>query len=228
MKIGSALDLRAGTDATLQSGSGLTLKSLSTMNLSTSGAMALQASALSLNSEVVVNGDLVVSGNVSKGGGSFKIDHPLDPANKYLYHSFVESPDMMDVYNGNVTTDQHGLATIVLPEYFGALNRDFRYQLTVLGQFAQAIVASEIKNNRFTIKTSKRGVRVSWQVTGIRQDAFANAHRIPTEVDKPAQEQGHYLHPELFQASPELAIGAPSKEPIGASDSLAHDQAASR
>ena len=235
MKIGSAFDLRAGSDASLQAGLGLTLKSQSGMNLSTPGAMTLQASALSLNtagalslnSEVVVNGDLIVSGNVSKGGGSFKIDHPLDPANKYLYHSFVESPDMMDVYNGNVTTDQHGLATIVLPEYFEALNRDFRYQLTVLGQFAQAIVASEINNNRFTIRTSKRGVRVSWQVTGIRQDAFANAHRIPTEVDKPLQEQGHYLHPELFQAPAELAIGAASKDTGAASDLMARDQAAS-
>ena len=148
-----------------------------------------------------------MTGNLSKGGGSFKIDHPLDPANKYLYHSFVESPDMMDVYNGIVTTDQHGLATIVLPDYFQTLNRDFRYQLTVLGQFAQAIVISEIRDNRFTIKTNKRSVRVSWQVTGIRQDAFANAHRIPVEVDKPLAEQGHDRI-RLFNASPEMAIGA--------------------
>jgi hypothetical protein len=44
------------------------------------------------------DGDVDVDGNLSKAGGSFKIDHPLDPANKYLYHSFVESPDMMNVY----------------------------------------------------------------------------------------------------------------------------------
>ena len=74
-----------------------------------------------------------VTGTLSKGGGSFKIDHPLDPENKYLYHSFVESPDMMNVYNGNVTTDAAGLATVELPEWFEALNRDFRYQLTVIG-----------------------------------------------------------------------------------------------
>jgi hypothetical protein len=100
-------------------------------------------------------GNVTVTGNLSKGGGSFKIDHPLDPANKYLYHSFVESPDMMNVYNGNVTTNQRGVAVITLPDYFEALNRDFRYQLTVIGQFAQAIVAKEISRNRFTIKTSK-------------------------------------------------------------------------
>jgi hypothetical protein len=153
------------------------------------------------------SGNVSIKGNLSKGGGSFKIDHPLDPANKYLYHSFVESPDMMNVYNGNVVTNQRGLATVVLPEYFEALNRDFRYQLTVIGQFAQAIVAREIRGNRFTIRTDKPGVKVSWQVTGIRHDAYADAHRIQVEEEKAPQEQGRYLHPELFGASPEQAIG---------------------
>jgi trimeric autotransporter adhesin len=152
-----------------------------------------------------VGGNLNVVGNLSKGGGSFKIDHPLDPAHKYLYHSFVESPDMMNIYNGNVVTDKRGVATVVLPDYFGALNRDFRYQLTVMGQFAQAIVSKKIANNRFVIRSSKPQVEVSWQVTGIRQDAYANAYRIPVEEAKPPQQQGHYLHPELFRASAERA-----------------------
>jgi hypothetical protein len=156
-------------------------------------------------------GNMNVVGNLSKGGGSFKIDHPLDPANKYLYHSFVESPDMMNVYNGNIVTDVHGWATVQLPDYFEALNRDFRYQLTVIGQFAQAIVQRKVENNRFTIRTSKPGVEVSWQVTGIRQDAWANAHRIPTEVEKSAAERGHYLHPELFGAPEELRAKSTKK-----------------
>src|SRR5579863_9924242 len=59
-------------------------------------------------------------------------------------------------------------------------------------------VASKIQHNTFAIKTDKPGVEVSWMVTGIRQDAWANAHRIPLEVEKGAAEQGHYLHPELF------------------------------
>jgi hypothetical protein len=153
------------------------------------------------------NGNVEVLGTLTKGGGSFKIDHPLDPANKYLYHSFVESPDMMNVYNGNITTNKSGLAVVVMPDYFEALNRDFRYQLTVMGQFAEAIVAKKIGNNRFVIRTNKPNVEVSWQVTGIRHDAFADAHRIQVEEEKPAQEQGHYLHPELFGAGPEQAIG---------------------
>jgi hypothetical protein len=115
---------------------------------------------------------------------------------------------MMNVYNGNITTDRHGLATVTLPDYFEALNQDFRYQLTVIGQFAQAIVKREIENNRFTIKTDKPSVKVSWQVTGIRHDAYADAYRIPVEENKPSQEQGHFLHPELFGASEQQAIGA--------------------
>jgi len=157
-------------------------------------------------SNLNVGGNLAVGGNLTKASGSFEIDHPLDPANKYLYHSFVESPDMMNIYNGNVTTDAAGNATVTLPDWFEALNRDFRYQLTVIGQFAQAIVSSEISSSSFTIKTDKPNVKVSWQVTGIRQDAWANAHRIPTEVEKAPADQGHYLHPELFGHAGEPSI----------------------
>jgi len=152
------------------------------------------------------NGDVFVSGSLAKSGGSFLIDHPTDAANKYLYHSFVESPDMMNIYNGNVVTDAGGTAIVTMPDWFEALNRDFRYQLTVIGQQAQAWVASEVANRAFTIKTDKGNVKVSWQVTGIRQDAWANAHRIPLEVDKPAEYQGHYLHPELFGHEGEPSI----------------------
>jgi hypothetical protein len=153
-------------------------------------------------------GNLNVKGKLTKGSGSFKIDHPLDPANKYLSHSFVESPDMMNVYNGNITTDRHGLATVTLPDYFEALNGDFRYQLTVIGQFAQAIVAKKIASNRFVIRTSKPGVEVSWQVTGIRHDAYANQYRIPVEEDKAVGEQGYYLHPEVFGQPESKSISA--------------------
>jgi trimeric autotransporter adhesin len=151
-------------------------------------------------------GNVEVEGSLSKDSGSFKIDHPLDPANKYLYHSFVESPDMMNIYNGNVITDAQGNAVISLPEWFEALNRDFRYQLTVVGQFAQAIVSSKVANHQFAIKTDKPSVEVSWQVTGIRQDAWANAHRIPVEEMKSGKERGFYRHPELYNAPAEKSL----------------------
>ncbi|MFD5270384.1 hypothetical protein [Streptomyces sp. NPDC058335] len=142
-----------------------------------------------------VNGNARVAGRVDKAGGGFRIDHPSDPGNKYLCHSFVESPDMANLYHGVVETDEEGEATVVLPEYFETINRDFRYQLTPVGTLAHAAVTEEIKENRFTLRTDQPGVKVCWQVTGVRQDAWAEAHRIAVEEDKPLVDRGYYLHP---------------------------------
>jgi trimeric autotransporter adhesin len=152
------------------------------------------------------DGDIEVNGSVYNDAASIIIDHPLDPANKYLSHSSVESPDMMNIYNGNVVTDADGDAVVPLPEWFETLNRDFRYQLTTIGQPAQAWIASKIANHSFTIKTDKPNVEISWQVTGIRQDAWANAHRLAVEAPKLGREAGHYLHPELYAAPEEASI----------------------
>jgi hypothetical protein len=145
-----------------------------------------------------VQGDLSVSGSLSKGGGSFKIDHPLDPAGGYLSHSFVESPDMKNVYDGVVRLDAAGEATVELPGYFEALNRDFRYQLTPHAAFSPLYVKTAVRDGSFTIAGGNPGQECSWQVTGIRRDRWADANRIVVEEAKPAAEQGTYLHPELF------------------------------
>jgi hypothetical protein len=142
-----------------------------------------------------VIGGLTVDGPLVKPAGSFRIDHPLDPENKYLYHSFVESPDMKNIYDGVVRLDANGQAIVELPEWFEALNRDFRYQLTCIGGFAPVYIADEVSANRFRIAGGKPGMKVSWTVTGIRHDRFANEHRIVVEEDKPAQERGKSADP---------------------------------
>ena len=76
----------------------------------------------------------------------------------------------------------------------------------VVGIFAQAIVAEKVKDNRFAIRTSVPGVEVSWQVTGIRKDAFADKHRIPVEEMKPELERGTYLHPAAFNQPAERGV----------------------
>jgi hypothetical protein len=152
------------------------------------------------------DGNVLVFGNLAKLAGSFKIDHPLDPANKYLYHSFVESPDMMNIYNGVAVLDAGGEAVIQMPEWFGSLNRDFRYQLTCIGGFAPVYIAEELANNQFKIGGGRDGMKISWQITGVRQDAWANAHRIPVEQMKSDRERGYYLAPELFGAPQEKSI----------------------
>lgn len=145
-----------------------------------------------------VNGSLDVSGTLTKGSGTFKIDHPLDPENRYLQHSFVESPDMMNVYSGNVVTDDSGYAAIHLPAYFEALNRDFRYQLTPIGTMTGVMVRSEISSNRFEIQAERPNVKVSWQVTGVRKDAYAQMYPVVPETEKAPEHVGTYLHPEAF------------------------------
>lgn len=141
------------------------------------------------------DGNVHVNGTLSKAAGSFKIDHPLDPANKFLSHSFVESPDMMNVYDGVVALDRRGRAVVELPDWFEALNSDFRYQLTCIGAFAPVYVSREIAEHRFEIAGGRRGLKVSWQVTGIRHDPYAVHHRVPVEEDKAADERGRYLDP---------------------------------
>jgi hypothetical protein len=146
------------------------------------------------------DGNATVTGSLSKGGGSFKIDHPLDPARKYLSHSFVESPDMKNIYDGTIVLDRDGRAVVGLPDWFEALNRDYRYQLTAIsGPAPDLHIAAEISGGHFTIAGGAAGQKVCWQVTGTRQDAWANANRIPVEENKPAEDQGRYLHPELHR-----------------------------
>ncbi|MCO6163156.1 hypothetical protein [Flavobacterium sp. NRK F7] len=151
--------------------------------------------------DMTITGNLTVTGNIAKGGGTFKIDHPLNPKNQYLIHSFVESPDMMNIYSGNATTDTNGFVTVTLPAYFEAANKDFRYQLTTIGTFAQAIIKEKVAGNKFVIQTSTPNVEVSWQITAVRADKFANENRIVPEKEK--EFKGTYLHPELYGASVE-------------------------
>jgi hypothetical protein len=127
-----------------------------------------------------------------------QMDDPADPANKYLNRSAVQSQEMLETLSGNVTTDAQGNATVTVPASFQATNRDLRYQLTVIGEFAQAIVSSELKDNRFSVRTDKPNVKVSWQLTGVRDDPYARAHPLAAEQDKPSKEKGSYLNPELY------------------------------
>jgi len=154
------------------------------------------------------HGKVHVNGMLTKSGGTFRIDHPLDPENKTLSHSFVESPDMMNVYNGNIVTDAQGVAWVRLPDYFEALNREFRYQLTVVDatDFAQARVFRKIQNNSFGIATSRPGVEVSWQVTGVRKDPWAEQNRVKVEEVKPDSQRGLFLNAEAYGQTLEKSL----------------------
>ena len=153
-------------------------------------------------------GRVHVTGNLSAGGTKpFKIDHPLDPENKILYHYALESPEVLNVYRGTVVLDTNGQGWAELPAYFQSINREFSYQLTAIGApMPDLHVAREIQGTRFKIAGGKPGQKVSWQVMGIRNDPFVRKHGAPVEVEKPAEHRGKYLHPELYDMPEELGI----------------------
>jgi hypothetical protein len=153
-------------------------------------------------------GDVQVVGNLTVSGTkSFRIDHPLDPANKYLNHFCVESDEVLNTYRGNVVLDQAGEAWVELAEWFGSISADPTYQLTCIGGHAPVYVAEEISGNRFKIAGGTAGMKVSWQVTAVRNDAVIEKHRLPVEQEKPAGERGKYLEPEVYGASETQRIG---------------------
>jgi len=158
-------------------------------------------------------GPVLVNGVLTAGVKQFKIDHPLDPATKYLVHAAVESPDMKNIYDGVVVLDANGDARVDLPLWFEALNRDFRYQLTCIGGAAPVYVADEVNEHHFRIAGGTPGLKVSWQVTGIRKDAFAVAHPIEVEPEKSADERGRYLSP--------LELGMPASMSVDRAKPLA-------
>jgi hypothetical protein len=154
---------------------------------------------------------LEVVGTITGTVKNFTIDHPLDPANKILRHTSIESPDALDVYSGNIVTDASGKAVVNLPSYFEALNIDYRYQLTVIGAFAQAIISKEIVNNKFEIATSQPNVKVSWQVQGVRNDPYMkNTYDLKVEDDKPASIKGKYFHPESYGLPQSMGVNGAS------------------
>lgn len=159
-----------------------------------------------INKNVSETGTFTVAGTLSKATGTFVIDHPLDPKNKLLFHSFVESPDVKNFYDGIAKLNDRGEAAIRLPRYFMALNTEFRYEVKPIGTpMPDLFVKEGITENRFTIGGGTPGGRVSWQVTGIRQDPYILANPIEVEVEKGPNEladAGDYLHEGLRPTSP--------------------------
>jgi hypothetical protein len=166
------------------------------------GAGVCQTNLQLLDNGSTETRDLNVRGTLTKSAGTFLIDHPLDPQNKYLSHSFVESPDMKNLYDGVATIGSDGRATVTLPSYFDALNGELRYQLTAIGgAMPELHIAEEVQGNTFVIGGGTPGLRVAWQVTGSRHDPYARANPVVVEHEKPAGERGTYLHPELYSES---------------------------
>lgn len=143
------------------------------------------------------------------GVKTFRIDHPQDPDNKYLRHFSIESDEVLNVYRGTTTFDANGNATINLPTYFSAINRNVSYQLTPIGAYMPLYVKEKVsKNNQFVVSGGIAGKEVSWAVYAERNDLYMqkNPHQRAVEVDKRDHEKGHYLIPSLYGAGQDKAI----------------------
>jgi hypothetical protein len=157
---------------------------------------------LSINGSIDMNGDLLVVGSKD-----FRIDHPLDPTNKYLYHASIESSEVLNQYSGNVVLDEKGEARVEFQAWFAAINVDFRYQLTAVGAPGPNLyIAEKIKDRSFRIAGGTPGAEVSWQVTARRNDAYMKAHPFIVEKDKPDNKRGYYTDPSLYGAPKEQGI----------------------
>jgi hypothetical protein len=183
-------------------------------------AYALNVGAIVSNGSfdsALFGNDVLVLGNFdSTGSKNFRIDHPLDPTNKYLLHAAIESSEVLNQYSGKVVLDNKGEARVKFPAWFGAINEDFRYQLTAIGAPGPNLyVAEEIKDNSFVIAGGQPGMKVSWQVTARRNDAYMRAHPFVVERDKSERERGRYSNPELY--------GAPRQQGISQAHRFAGD-----
>jgi hypothetical protein len=151
-------------------------------------------------------GNVNVTGSVTKAASTLAIDDPIDPENSVLQQAEVVSDNFKAVYDGIVTLDASGAAAIQLPKYVESFCGDFRYQLTCVGGYAPVYVSSEISGNQFSIAGGQPGLKVSWQITGIRKDKYAQANPLEVEKKKLASQQGKYLHPELFGYSADRSL----------------------
>lgn len=143
------------------------------------------------NYGVYCDGNMYTTGTQNSASSLLTIDHPQDPEHKWLSHAHIGAPEPLNIYRGTVTLDASGAATVSLPGYFAALNGDVSYQLTAIGAAAPSLhVAQEVRGNQFRVAGGVAGQKVSWQVTGVRQDAYAAAHPLRVETRKNDDDQG--------------------------------------
>ena len=174
------------------------------------------------NGNVQINGNLTVTGTKS----GFQIDDPADPANRTLSHTPIETDAFTVQYSGNVTTGRDGRATVRLPAYATQLAGAWRYALTPIGRFGQAIVEREVRGGAFVVRTEHPRTKVSWTVTGTRQDPYARANPFRVIAEKARAVKGRYLHQEEYGKPASLSAVPPLRLSAQSSAPLASDQPA--
>jgi hypothetical protein len=179
---GGSRNVASNSYATVAGGYGDTASATSAFAVNSQSVAAYSNSA-AFNGQATTASNQTRVGILSKASGTFTIDHPLDPQGKILNHYFIEGPEMRNIYDGEAVLDASGRAVVTLPEYFEALNRAPRIQLTGVGS-SDVYVAQEEADNRFLVG-GRPGTKVYWQVTGERKDVSAEATRRMMPVEQP-------------------------------------------
>lgn len=149
------------------------------------------------------SGNVSISGALSKGSGSFRIDHPLPEKTDthHLVHSFVEAPQADLIYRGTATLSS-GTATVNLDTAsrmtdgtFVALNTNV--QAFTSNESGWDAVRGSVSGNVLTIASTDdtSTATVSWMVVGERKDQHMidadwtdSKGRVITEPEKPVVE----------------------------------------
>jgi len=168
------------------------------MQITSAGDVGIGTTSPSEKLDVV--GNVTISGSLSKGSGSFKIDHPLKPDTHYLVHSFLEGPQADNIYRGKVGL-VNGTAIVNLDEAarmtegtFAALNGNI--QCFTSNESGWTAVRGSVVGNILTIEAQDATCtdEVSWLVIGERIDQHMletswtdDAGRIITEPEKPQE-----------------------------------------
>jgi hypothetical protein len=148
-------------------------------------------------------GDVNVTGDIHKSNCYFLIDHPLDPENKLLRHTCVESPEGLLIYRGEATLDTDGETVVELPSYFEVLTDEAEasVHLTPHGKPFLAGFEWEPGHTAFTVYGSPERT-VSWMVLAGRDDPVARQHQRPVEEEKGSVgslcNRGELLYPAAY------------------------------
>lgn len=201
-----------GVEGTCTFGSGVSGTSAQGYGVEADGATGLYATGASR--AAYLDGDVVITGTVFEGANRMRIDHPIQPEDRYLVHAAVVSSELKNVYDGTAVLDEDGFATVELPDWFESLNESFRYQLTAVGAPAPDLhVSRPLTDHTFTIAGGGAGLEVCWQITGVRCDDWARANPLTTDEIKPEEEKGFFVHPELIGRPADRSLPALVAQP---------------
>lgn len=155
------------------------------------------------------NANVIIDGSLSKGSGSFLIDHPLESMSEshQLYHSFIEGPQADLIYRGKVQLVD-GKAVVNIDEVsdmtegtFCSLNRDT--QCFTTNESGWDAVKGSVEENILTIEcqNTASNALISWMVVGERCDK----HMFDTDwTDDNGKVVPERIKPENYHGNPEI------------------------